>query len=300
MKKVWSKFMPALLLLAVPLSALAGGATPVVSASWLDRNLGNPKLVAVDIRKVEEFRQGHVPGSVNVFYGAWAVKRDNLDNQIPVEEELSDVLAGAGISGESLVVLIGKTDTLTDLANLTRVAWTLGYAGIEDVAILDGGFNQWLAEKKSVSADLVKSKQVADSPIQWNRGILASKEDVVKVSGKATLVDTRNPEYFFGVEKLPFVERAGHATGAVSLPTAWIFSKGLFRPSAELEATAKNVIGADKNAPVIVYCDTGRLASGWWFVLTRVLGYRNVQLYDGSAQEWAKDHSLAMNALTWK
>jgi thiosulfate/3-mercaptopyruvate sulfurtransferase len=34
--------------------------------------------------------------------------------------------------------------------------------------------------------------------------------------------------------------------------------------------------------------DCGNDASGWWFVLTQILGYDNVKFYDGSAQEWVR------------
>lgn len=40
---------------------------------------------------------------------------------------------------------------------------------------------------------------------------------------------------------------------------------------------------------MIVYCDSGRVSSTWWYMLTQVLGYRSVKNYDGSIQDWAAD-----------
>jgi thiosulfate/3-mercaptopyruvate sulfurtransferase len=37
---------------------------------------------------------------------------------------------------------------------------------------------------------------------------------------------------------------------------------------------------------IIVYCGVGGYASTNYFVLSEVLGYENVKIYDGSAQEW--------------
>ncbi|MGA7105691.1 MAG: rhodanese-like domain-containing protein [Candidatus Deferrimicrobiaceae bacterium] len=68
----------------------------------------------------------------------------------------------------------------------------------------------------------------------------------------------------------------------------------------ELAAYAAGVVGKDKAAEIITYCDTGLLASGWWFVLSEVLGYRNVKIYDGSMQEWATDAGASMVKYTWK
>jgi len=48
-------------------------------------------------------------------------------------------------------------------------------------------------------------------------------------------------------------------------------------------------VGSDLSREIIVYCDTGRVASAWWFILHEVLGYTNVRNYDGSMQEWSKD-----------
>ena len=60
------------------------------------------------------------------------------------------------------------------------------------------------------------------------------------------------------------------------------------------------VVGKDKAAEIITFCDTGRLCSGGWYVLSEVLGYQNVKLYDGSAQEWAADVNAPMVKYSWK
>ena len=64
---------------ALPLFALARDIAPVVSRDWLEKNLNDSKLVIVDIRKVEEYKEGNIPNSINVFYGTWAVKKQALE-----------------------------------------------------------------------------------------------------------------------------------------------------------------------------------------------------------------------------
>ena len=139
--------------LAMPLFAAARDIAPVVSVDWLEKNINDPKLVIVDIRKVEEYKEGSIPNSVNVFYGTWAVKKNGLDNELPDDADLFNALASAGITAGSRVVVVGFAESATDLVNLTRVAWTLIYAGVENVAILDGGYNKWEEAKKPISAD---------------------------------------------------------------------------------------------------------------------------------------------------
>jgi thiosulfate/3-mercaptopyruvate sulfurtransferase len=60
---------------------------------------------------------------------------------------------------------------------------------------------------------------------------------------------------------------------------------------------ASGVIGESahpRSQEIIVYCGVGGYASSWWFVLTQVLGYENVKIYDGSAQEWAKNYDMVI------
>jgi thiosulfate/3-mercaptopyruvate sulfurtransferase len=48
------------------------------------------------------------------------------------------------------------------------------------------------------------------------------------------------------------------------------------------------MIKKDNTDEIIVYCSIGGYSSAWWFVLTQILGIKNVKLYDGSAQEWIR------------
>jgi thiosulfate/3-mercaptopyruvate sulfurtransferase len=299
--KLWKRIHPVLVLaLALPAVTSALDLPKIVSADWLEKNGSDPAVRIVDIRKPEEFKVGHVPNAINLFYGSWAVKRNNLDNQLPEDEDLADLVQSAGIEKATPVVIVGKADTTTDQVNATRVAWTLRYAGVAQVGVLDGGINKWSADKKPVSTDAGKV-EAAKGKMSANRQFLASKADVTAKLGKAILVDTRLPEFFFGTAKLPIVAREGRIPQSVNLPSAWIFTKeGSFKTREDLEAMFAGVVGKDKSAEIITFCDTGRLCSGGWYVLSEVLGYQNVKVYDGSMQEWAADANAPMVKYSWK
>lgn len=280
--------------------AFASEYTPIVSTEWLEKNLNNPKLVIIDIRKSEDFKNGHIPNSVNVMYNVWAIEKAGRKNELPEDDDLQDAIANAGINNDSLVVIVGSSENITELVNMTRVAWTLSYAGFEKVSVLDGGFTKWSKEGRVVAKESKKPAS-GNFKIKINKNIYADKNYVKNAIGKSNIIDTRMPEFFFGVSKLDFVSRAGHIESAVNLPSGWIFTKdGNYKSTDDLTTMAKGVIGTDKEKENIVYCDTGRLASGWWFVLSKVLGYKNVKMYDGSAQDWAADPALPMIKYSWK
>jgi len=72
------------------------------------KNLTNPQVVVVDVRKVEEYKAGHIPGAVNVAYGSWAIKKGDLLNELPPIDDLAEVIGNAGIDKDSIVVIVGK------------------------------------------------------------------------------------------------------------------------------------------------------------------------------------------------
>jgi thiosulfate/3-mercaptopyruvate sulfurtransferase len=280
-------FMVALFL--PPFASFAGAADPLVSPDWLQKNLANPKVIIVDIRKGKEYEKEHIPNAINVFYNYWAVASNGLGNEIPSDDDLRELVGALGIGKDATVVVVGKAEALVDRVNMTRVAWTLKYAGVRNVSVLNGGYDRWVAGKKKISTRPQYGKRVIyDAP--FNKGIYADKAHVTASLGKAMIVDVREEPYFKGVKKLDFVAKPGHIKGAVNLPSIQMFTEaGAFKALKELAAMATPVVGSDKDKEIIVNCDSGRVASAWWFILHEALGYKNVKIYDGSAQDWTRD-----------
>lgn len=286
-----------LLLLCATATSWAGSLAPIVTSDWLEKNLSEVKII--DIRKADEYREGHLPGATNIMYGALAVKKDSLDNEMPQADDLADVLNAAGLTAKSKVVVYNKMDNILERANVTRIAQTLIYAGIKDVAVLDGGWNKWSADKKAVVTETAAVKP-GNETFAFNNKIILDQKRVLERHGKALFVDTRDPEFFFGSAKLAFVDKPGRIKGAVSFPSSWAFTKeGAFRPVDELQKYVTGVIGSDKNREIIVYCDSGRLASVWWLMLTQVFGYTKVAMYDGSSQDFMKNPSFPIDQFHW-
>ncbi|MCX8111524.1 MAG: sulfurtransferase [Syntrophorhabdaceae bacterium] len=264
-------------------------AEPVVSTDWLEKNLTNPNVVIVDVRKVEEYKAGNIPGSVNIFYGSWAITKGGMRNELPATDDLFDIIGSAGITPDTHVIVVGKVDTPPDKFDMTRVVWTLKYAGVKNVSMLDGGYNKWVADKKTISTETAKPKAKSYKG-EINKNLFVDKNYVMSKLGSAILVDVREPDFFQGKKKLDFVAKAGRIKGAVNLPNSLAFNKdSTFKSRDELEKAAAQIIGTDKSKEIITYCDTGKTCTAWAIILADMLGYKDVKIYDGSTEEWTKD-----------
>lgn len=277
------------LIFVLSVVSTAISAEPAVSTDWLEKNLNNPNIVIVDVRKVEEYKAGHIPSAVNIYYGSWAITKAGIRNELPAIDDLFDIIGSAGITADTHVVVVGKVDTPPDKFDMTRVAWTLKYAGVKNVSILDGGYNKWMTDKKPVSTEAVKPKE-KPYKAEVNKNLIVDKDYVLSKLGKAILVDVREPEFYQGKKKLDFVAKLGRIKGAVNLPNSLAFNKdSTFKSREELEKAASAAVGTDRSKEIITYCDTGKTCTAWAIILSDMLGYKDVKIYDGSIEEWTKD-----------
>jgi thiosulfate/3-mercaptopyruvate sulfurtransferase len=265
----------------------------IVGVQWLEANLSN--VVVVDMRKADDYKAGHIPGSVNLL-GLY-VPLNNLSNEVPMADDLSDLLAEAGIDAKSTVVVV-EADGTGRFAWATRAAWTLVYAGVPNVAVLDGGYAEWTKAAKPVSTEAT-ARPETKFEVKFVDKYLAKKDALVKNIAKLQIVDARTYDTYFGLTKQAFVDQFGHIPGATSLPAAWITVNGLVRPKAELEELVK-LLKLDPKKEMVVHCDSGVLCTAWWWILSQQMGWANVASYDGSAQEISKEPSVKFVKAVWK
>ncbi len=288
-----------LISLMIPSIASARDMPPFVSTDWLNQNLAAPALRIIDIRSSADYQKGHIPNAAHASLNTWAVNREDLLRELPAEKDLVDLLGSLGITEASKIVVAGKGSSDFDRADAIRVAWTMRVAGIQNVSVLDGGFQKWLNERRPATVDR-PSFQPGEYKGRVDASRLASKNYVLRKIGKSILIDNRSPELFFGITTEPWALKPGHIKGARSLPTPWIFQPdGLLRSQSELESMAHGVVGRDKGKEIIAYCGVGAYASVWSYILTELLGYRNVKVYDGSLQEWILDPAGPVEIHRW-
>jgi thiosulfate/3-mercaptopyruvate sulfurtransferase len=279
---------------------------PIVSTQWLRDNRSFPNLVILDVRAPDNYAKGHIPGAINVpglgnFYLCLFAPDCGLWMELPEEGALLTTIGNAGITGNSLVVVVGRTvDPFAAyaVADAARAAITLLYAGVKNVALLNGGYDKWAAEGKPTSTVPVTPTAVTYTGAV-NQAMFVSKDYVAGKIGKSTIVEAREPDIYFGIIQEPWTVRAGHIPRAKNLPAPWfwafakdkkgVITYGTWKDAHVIREMALAVLGEDASQEIIVYCGVGGYASPAWFALTQMVGYANAKIYDGSMQEWTAD-----------
>jgi thiosulfate/3-mercaptopyruvate sulfurtransferase len=272
----------------------------IVSCDWLESELESGVVKVIDVRTATEYAAGHIEGSVNlpleVPESAWVTTRDELTMELPAIADLNRVLGTVGVTRESKIVLVtSSAEPPYPQANATRAADTLFYAGVKRVSILDGGYPEWVAQGKAVTTQ-VPSLTPRLFFALVDHSIFVDVNYVNAKIGRSLIIDARDAAVYSGQVVEPWAEKAGHIPSAVSLPAPLIWNAdGTYKSKTELRNIVTAAIGdRDKDDEIIVYCGVGGYASSWWFVLSTVLGFKNVKFYDGAAQEWVRYHDMVM------
>ena len=260
----------------------------LVTGDWLEQRLGQPGLVVVESDEdVLLYETGHIPGSVKVDWHTELndpVVRDYLDGA-----GFAELLSRKGISRDDTIVIYGDKNNWWAAYAL----WVFSLFGHEDVRLLDGGRDRWIAEGRPMTTD-APTITPTDYPVveRDDSTLRAYKEDVLAHLGNP-LIDVRSPEEYSGerTSAPAYPEegalRAGHIPSAQSVPWAKAVAEdGTFKSRAELEDVYLAGAGLTPGDEVVAYCRIGERSSHTWFVLKHLLGFENVRNYDGSWTEW--------------
>ncbi len=262
---------------------------------WL--NLSDDKhRVLIDLRKPDAFAEGHIPGakrvwrddiqSVNYPYGGMA-----LESGI-----MTDLLDSMGVTSASEVYIYDAKGG----CDAARLWWLMKVYGHDQVYLLDGGWQAWQLlgadiPETSDAAELVPTcREAADAyafPTPADSTMVATLEDVQRAidDPNIILLDTRSTDEFTGVFMKPGAVRAGHIPGALHFDwgnAVQMDSDWKMKPRKDLLAMLE-AVGVTADDHIITYCHTGVRSAHTTFVLRELLGFTNVQNYDGSWTEWS-------------
>ena len=273
-----------------PSPELAGYAHPerLVTTEWLEAHKGTEGLVVLESNEdVLLYDTGHIPGAIKIDWHTELndpVVRDYVEG-----EAFADLMSRKGISRDDTVVIYGDKSNWWAAYTL----WVFTLFGHQDVRLLNGGRDAWVAQGRPLTKDVPTPPATAYPVVERDDSeIRAFKEDVLAHLGKP-LIDVRSPEEYSGERThMPAYPeegalRGGHIPTAKSIPWATAAqADGRFKSHSDLVDIYLTQQGFEPGEDIITYCRIGERSSHTWFVMKYLLGFTNAKNYDGSWTEW--------------
>lgn len=275
----------------------------LVEAAALNEELGSDRLRIFDATVhllpaekgyraesgLADYQAAHIPGAAFLDQiRAISDTGTGLGFSLPAAEALEAGLRGAGIGNGDRVVVYSSGHLMW----ATRAWWLLHYAGVADVAVLNGGFRAWQEAGLPVSAEAV-TYPAGDLSVKPKPERFVDQAAVLAAIGERGIctVNALAPEVYSGEAKMSY-GRKGHITGSVNVYYDELLDQGRYRPAAELAEvlSARGLLAADR---VIAYCGGG-ISATIDALACLLVGKEEVAVYDGSMSEWVRDESLPM------
>ncbi len=262
----------------------------LVSTEWLAQHLGEPDVTIVDCSWFmpsagrsgrDEYLQMHIPGARFLDIDEVADRSNPAPHMLPSADDFGHAMEQLGIGRDDRIIVYDNSPTRT----AARGWFMLRHFGAWDVAILDGGFQKWIAEGRPTESGESAPRQ-ARFDAEENPDEIVAKANVL---GCGPLLDARGAARFTGEEAdpRPGVE-PGHVPGGRNLPFGLLYNEdGTFKPLDQIRRLFAEA-GIDPARRFTATCGSGVTANSLIFA-AHLLGYDGNRLYDGSWSEWGAD-----------
>lgn len=233
--------------------------------------------------------QQYIAGSVQFDVDALSCSRSGGCHALLPAKDFTSAMQKMGLNQRGLVVVYDSHGMYT----APRVWWNLRYMGFDNVRVLDGGLPSWKASGyRSVEQSMV-SNQTGDflaTPrpamvVDWHYTLDALYSSHCKV------VDVRSRGRFAGLEPEPRKGlRGGHMPNSVNIPFTEFLNEGCFKSPDAMEEVFERA-GCQNDDELIFSCGSGVTACVG-VMAAKLVGFKNIRLYDGSWAEWAARDEL--------
>jgi thiosulfate/3-mercaptopyruvate sulfurtransferase len=277
-------------MLAILLAAQAGYARPdlLVDATWLAAHLDDQNIRIVDMRP-RGYADGHVPGAV--WLDNNAIRSANRPPTfLPTAAEFEALMAQLGISNSTRVIAYDDRGGIY----AARLWWILNHYGHSNVALLDGGWVKWAADKWPSNTAVPAYARTAFKAKSGTVKVATADEVKGAInSTRVKLVDARTPGEIEGKD-LRGIKRGGFIESSV--PVYWEDTLDpatkTFKSAAEIQQLYRSK-GIQPSDEVITYCQVGMRAAHNLFTLA-LIGHDLTKLhnYYGSWEEWGNREDL--------
>jgi thiosulfate/3-mercaptopyruvate sulfurtransferase len=266
-----------------------------VSTGWLLEHLQDEGLAIIDCQpNVHEYIHDHIPGARYVHEGIFRVHGAKLPTEWVTPDIAQGVIRTLGLNADSPVVIYSSSGPLSgcgafigDGLEQTMVTYSLIRYGLENVYVLDGGFEKWREEGRPLTRVFPPGVTPSGFQAILKREFIAGYDQVKQLKDRqdVVLIDARPPAFYEG--QGPWI-KPGHIPGAINLPWKTLMddkNKKILKPEAEIRSIIKEK-GISPDKTVICSCGTGREATNEFILFKYYFGYPKVLLYEGGFTEW--------------
>ena len=270
----------------------------LIETEVLAAHLDDPTWVVCDCRSVltdpeagpRLYAQSHIPGARHLHLErdlSGLLTPDTGRHPLPDPVQLAAIFGRIGIGADTQVVAYDDAGG----AYAARLWWLLRWLGHNQVAVLNGGWQQWLKEERPVTAEPPRVQPREFACREPDRGAWLSTAEVLElVRGRkhGLLLDARGPTRFSGAEE-PIDPVAGHVPGALNLPfAANLAQDGRFKCPAELRQRFEPLLHGRRADELVNMCGSGVTACHNLLAM-EAAGLKGGRLYAGSWSEWIRD-----------
>jgi thiosulfate/3-mercaptopyruvate sulfurtransferase len=268
----------------------------LVDTATLAAHLDDPHWLSVDCRfdlKDTEagrraYHEAHLPGAHYAHLDedlSGPITADSGRHPLPDPARFAAWLGDLGIGSDTQVVVYDACAGMI----AARLWWMLRWLGHAQVALLDGGWPRWIAERRPVTVDAPDitpttfRMEIEDTCRADTAEIVATLSD-----HHALIIDARAPQRYRG-EVEPFDPVAGRIPGSLNWPlTDNLTAAGTFKDAAELHTHYRTLLDGCDARETVHLCGSGVTACLNILALEHA-GHPGARLYPGSWSEWIRD-----------
>jgi thiosulfate/3-mercaptopyruvate sulfurtransferase len=172
-----------------------------------------------------------------------------------------------------------------------RLWWMLRWIGHDRVAVLDGGWDAWIAAGLPVTSESPSLRATTYTPrLRAELSVDATYVAAHMDDEACALIDARSPDRFAG-ENEHLDPVAGHIPGAANRFFKWnLDENGRFKSPDALRQEFEVLLGDRRPSAVVHQCGSGVTACHNLLAMEHA-GLRGSRLYAGSWSEWISDPS---------
>ena len=265
-------------------------------------------LFHVNVDVSAEYAEDHLPGALCLDTN-WLESAHDWNRRSPTELEL--VVRRLGITKDTTVIMYGRDtertpneggpDRRAGQMAAARAALILRYAGVDDVRLLDGGYDAWVQAGGPLETRMREPIPVgsfgATIPVRPEIIVdLPEAKHILAERDGAALVSVRSWNEHIGIDSgYDFIGPAGRIKGDVwgncgtdaHHMQHYRNIDNTMRPYPEI-AAHWSAAGITADKCVAFYCGTGWRASETWFY-SWLMDWPRIAVYDGGWFEWSAD-----------